>query len=229
TGFTLPAAGGTHLLVPLLGARAMQQLTLEYATHSAVPGSVTLPADRTVPWREWQQTAIPLHQFGQQRPSRVRLVIRDQVTGADSWLAVGQPRLAEFRPLATIVADRPVYVDQVTATFLPCVDQVGVEHGIARAPEVMVLGDEAFPRGFLDLMFEVHRGGTQVPADRSATIVRVPSRLMPAGPPTLPWGRVERVVYDHPVGLVDLRVEALRRAGWTRLPTLADKSYHGNL
>ncbi|MGH8880926.1 MAG: hypothetical protein ACRD0P_26825, partial [Stackebrandtia sp.] len=46
---------------------------------------------------------------------------------------------------------------------------------------------------------------------------------------TLPWGRVERVVYDHPVGLVDLRVEALRRAGWTRLATLAGESYHGDL
>jgi Mycobacterial cell wall arabinan synthesis protein/Arabinosyltransferase concanavalin like domain/EmbC C-terminal domain len=227
--FTLPAAGGTHLLVPLLGARTTQQLTLEYATNSAVPSSVTLPADRTVAWREWQQTAIPLKQFGQQRPSRVRLVIRDQVTSAGSWLAVGQPRLAEFRPLATIMAGQPVYADQVTATFLPCVDQVGVEHGIARAPEVLVLGDESFPRGFLDLMFEVRRGGTQVPADRSATIVRIPSRLTPTGPPTLAWGRVERVVYDHPVGLVDLRVETLRRAGWTRLPTLADNSYHGNL
>ena len=44
----------------------------------------------------------------------------------------------------------------------------------------------------------------------------------------MPWGRVERVVYDHPVGWVDLHVDAVRRAGWTRLPTLAAKSYHGN-
>jgi hypothetical protein len=51
---------------------------------------------------------------------------------------------------------------------------------------------------------------------------------VPAGPPTLPWGRVERVVYDHPVGLVDLHVQTRWRAGWTRLPTLADKSYHGD-
>jgi arabinosyltransferase B/arabinosyltransferase C len=121
-----------------------------------------------------------------------------------------------------------VYVDQVTATLLPCLDQVVVEHGIAHAPEMLVLGDEGFSRGFLDLGFEVSRGGTLVPTDRSATTVRMPSRLVPGGPPTLPWGRVERVVYDHPVGLVDLHVETSRRAGWTRLPTLADKSYHGN-
>lgn len=65
--------------------------------------------------------------------------------------------------------------------------------------------------------------------DRSATTVRIPARLVPAGPPTLPWCRVERMVYDHSVGLVDLRVEQRQRAGWTRFPTVADRSYHGDL
>jgi arabinosyltransferase B/arabinosyltransferase C len=230
--FAVPAHGGTNLLVPLLGTGAGRQLTLEYATAAgpspAVAGIVAVPVDPTVPRTEWQQVAIALDRLGQRRPSSVRLVIHHHVTETDSLLAVGQPRLAGWRPLATLTDGRPVYVDQVTATLLPCVDQVGVEHGIARTPEVLVVGDEGFPRHFLDLVFEVFRGGTQVPADRSATTVRVPARLMPAGPPTLPWGRVERVVYDHPVGLVDLRVEALQRAGWTRLPTLADKSYHGD-
>jgi Mycobacterial cell wall arabinan synthesis protein/Arabinosyltransferase concanavalin like domain/EmbC C-terminal domain len=231
--FTLPADGGTHLLVPLLGKRAGQELTLEYVTasgiHSVMPGSVTLAADRTVTQTDWQQTAIPLDQLGKQRPLRIRLVIRDQVTGVNSWLAVGAPRLAQPRPLATIMPGRSVYVDQVTATLLPCVDQVTVEHGIGRAPELLVLGDEGFSRHFLDLGFEVWRGGTQVPVGRSALTVRMPTRLVPAGPSTLPWGRVERVVYDHPVGLVDLRVEQHQRPGWTRFPTLADRSYHGNL
>ncbi|MGH3776260.1 MAG: arabinosyltransferase domain-containing protein [Pseudonocardiaceae bacterium] len=234
-----PANGGTDLLIPLLGTRTDQWLTLQYATTAgpdpAVAGTVGLPVDPTVPKMQWQQTVVALSRLsipprsGQPRPSSVRLVILDLVPGADSWLAVGQPRLAQWRPLATLTTAAPVYVDQVTATLLPCVDQVGVEHGIARMPEVLVLGDEGFPRHFLDLMFEAFRGGTQVPADRSATTVRVPSRLIPAGPPTLPWGRVERVVYDHPVGLVDLRVETLRRSGWTRLATLADEGYHGDL
>ncbi len=234
--FRLPADGGSDLLIPLLGTRTDQWLALEYATATgptpAVAGTVALPVDPTVPKTQWQQTVVALNRLAlphQARPSSVRLVILDLVPGADSWLAVGQPRLAQWRPLTTLTAAAPVYADQVTATLLPCVDQVGAEHGIVRMPEVLVLGDEGFPRHFLDLMFEVSRGGTQVPADRSATTVRVPSRLMPAGPPTLPWGRVERVVYDHPVGLVDLRVEALRRAGWTRLATLADENYHGDL
>jgi Mycobacterial cell wall arabinan synthesis protein/Arabinosyltransferase concanavalin like domain/EmbC C-terminal domain len=230
--FALPAGSGTTLLVPLLGAWAGQRLTLEYATAAghipAVAGSVALPVHRTVSRGQWQQLAIALDQLGTRRPSRVRLVVRAQVTGAKSWLAVGQPRLARWRPLAALTTGVPVYVDQLTATLLPCVEQVGVEHGIARAPEVLVRSDEGFSRGFLDLGFELLRGGTLVPVSRCATTVRIPARLVPSGPPTLPWGRVERVVYDHPVGLVDLHVEALRRAGWTRLPTLADKSYHGD-
>ncbi|MGB6165870.1 MAG: arabinosyltransferase domain-containing protein [Pseudonocardiaceae bacterium] len=230
--FTLPADSGATLLVPLLGAQPGQQLNLEYTTatgHSpAVAGSVALRADRTMPRTQWQQVALALDRLGPARPSKVRLVIRAQLAGAQSWLAVGQPRLARWRPLAALTAGAPVYVDQLTATLLPCVDQVSVKHGITRAPEVLVRSDEGFSRGFLDLGFELLRGGTLVPVTRCATTVQVPARLVPSGPPTLPWGRVERVVYDHPVGLVDLRLEARRRAGWTRLPTLADKSYHGN-
>ncbi len=230
--FALPAGDATHLLFSLLGTGAGQQLTLEYATAAgaspAVAGIVAVPVDSTVPGMEWQQVAIALDRLGQRQPSSVRLVIHDHVVETDGWLAVGQPRLAAPLPLTALAAGRAVYVDQVTATLLPCLDQVGVAHGIAQAPEMLVLGDEGFSRHFLDLGFEVLRGGTQVPADRSATTVRLPARLVPSGPAARPWGRVERVVYDHPVGLVDLHVNTLRRAGWTRLPTLADHSYHGD-
>jgi arabinosyltransferase B/arabinosyltransferase C len=43
----------------------------------------------------------------------------------------------------------------------------------------------------------------------------------------LTWGRLERVVYDHPVGLVDVEIRRERRAGWSRLPTLAGEDYNG--
>ncbi|HEU0089656.1 MAG TPA: arabinosyltransferase domain-containing protein [Pseudonocardiaceae bacterium] len=228
--FVLPAGReATHLLVPLLGARDDQRLALEYATAPGadppVAGSIALPVDSSVPDEQWQQAAVALDQLGGQRPSAVRLVVADQVTGPESWLAVGQPRLAVPRPLTALTAGRPVYADQLTATLLPCVPQVHVEHGIAQPAQVRVLADENFSRGFLDLAFDPSKGGTQVQADRNATTVRVPSWLSPAGPPTLPWGRVEQVLYDHPVGLVDLRVDQVRRPGWTRLPTLTDPGY----
>lgn len=230
--FTLPTERGTALVVPVLGARAGQRLTMDYATSPGpdpeVAGSVTLSVDRATPETEWQQAAVALESLGTRRPSSVRLVVHERVSSADTRLAVGQPRLAQWRPLATVTSGAPVYVDQLTATLLPCLDQVGVEHGIARAPEVLVLSDEGFGRGFLDLAFELDRGGTLVPVSRSATTIRVPTRLEPNGPPTPPWGRVVQVVYDHPVGLVDMRVDQQQRAGWIRLPTLATKSYHGD-
>ena len=230
--FTLPAQGGAALLVPVLGARAGQGLTMEYATATGenpdVVGSVALQVDRTTPDTEWQQAAVALDRLGTHRPSSVRLVIHKRISSADTRLVIGQPRLADWQPLSALTATAPVYVDQLTAALLPCLDQVGVEHGIAAAPAVLVLSDEGFGRGFLDLGFEVLRGGTLVPVGHSATTVRIPTRLVPSGPPSLPWGRVERVIYDHPVGLVDLRVDQVQRAGWTRLPTLAAKSYHGN-
>ncbi|MGH3671289.1 MAG: arabinosyltransferase C-terminal domain-containing protein, partial [Pseudonocardiaceae bacterium] len=232
--YTLPAGdpGASTLLVPLLGIRAGQALILEYATTAGpdpeVAGLVGVPVDHTVSRAEWQQTPIALEALGPQRPTQVRLVIGTQIGGADSWLAVGQPRLAGWRSLSAVSTGASVYVDQLTAALLPCLNQVTVTHGIAQAPQVLVLSDEGFGRGFLDLGFELRRGGTQIPMRRTATAVRIPSRLVPNGPPSLPWGRVERVIYDHPVGLVDVRVDQVHRAGWTRLPTLADDSYHGN-
>ncbi|HET9254255.1 MAG TPA: arabinosyltransferase domain-containing protein [Pseudonocardiaceae bacterium] len=229
--FTLPAQGGSALLVPVLGLREGQGVALEYATGTGEGpgglGSVALRMDRTTPDTEWQQAAIPLTRLGTHRPQRVRLVIHKRISGADTRLAVGQPQLASWQPLSALTGTAPVYVDQLTAALLPCLHEVSVRHGIAAAPEVLVLSDEGFGRGFLDLAFEVRRGGVLVPAGQSATTVRVPTRLMPDGAPWLPWGRVERVIYDHPVGLVELRVDQVRRAGWTRLPTLAAKNYHG--
>jgi arabinosyltransferase B/arabinosyltransferase C len=228
----LPSGGGSTLLLPVLGAAAGQRLTLQYAAAAgpdpAVAGELTLELDRAVPRTEWNELPVALDRLGKTRPSSVRLVMWTQTASADSWLAVSQPRLAGWRPLSTLTAGRPVYVDQLTAALLPCLDQVGVEHGVARAPDVLVLSDEGFGRGFLDLGFEVWRGGTQVPVSKSAVTVRIPSRLMPSGPPTLPWGRVERVIYNHPVGLVDVRFGQLQRPGWTRMPTLAANNYHGD-
>jgi hypothetical protein len=45
----------------------------------------------------------------------------------------------------------------------------------------------------------------------------------------LGWGHIDEVIYLHPVGLVDLHVGALRRAGWTRLPTLIGQRYTGRV
>jgi len=64
--------------------------------------------------------------------------------------------------------------------------------------------------------------------NRTTKVVELPSRLTPPGMPTLGWGHVDELVYAHPVGLVDLHVTPVRRAGWTRLPTLIGERYSGH-
>ncbi len=227
--YPLPAGGdATHLLVPLLGDEIeRQEVWLQYGDGSGVTGAVAVPVDADVAAGDWQQAPVPLDALGTDRPRQVRLAVEDQLAGQRQWVAVGEPRLARWRPVTALTRDRPVYADQVSASLWPCVNQVSVEHGIAEAPAVMLLADENFRRSFLDIAFRIRQGGTQVPTDRTSAAVRVPAQLVPSGPPTLPWGRVERVVYDHPVGLVDLRVDEQRRWGATRLPTLSGEDYNG--
>ena len=229
--YPLPARGdATHLVVPLLGAElAEQRVELEYATTPGGPaaGALEIEPDSGVAAGDWQEVPVALERLGTLRPVSVRVVVEDRATAPGAFVAVAAPRLAVARPIPALTAGRPVYADQVSAALWPCVDQVAVEHGIAQAPAVHLRGDEGFPRGFLDLAFEVGRGGTLVQADRTGTAVRVAAELVPSGPPTLPWGRVERVVYDHPVGLVDVEIRRERRTGWTRLPTLSGEDYNG--
>jgi hypothetical protein len=229
--YPLPEGGdATHLLVPLLGDDVeRQEVWLQYgpAGPAGPAGAVPVRADREVAAGDWQEVAVPLAALGPDRPQQVRLAVEDQLAARRQWIAVGEPRLGRWQPVAALTRDRPVYADQVSASLWPCVNQVSVEHGIAEAAAVTLLADENFRRSFLDIAFRIRQGGTQVQADRTSASVRVNAQLVPTGPPALPWGRVERVVYDHPVGLVDLRTDQQRRWGWTRLPTLSGEDYNG--
>jgi hypothetical protein len=70
-------------------------------------------------------------------------------------------------------------------------------------------------------------GGTLLQVDRATKLVELPARLMPPGAATLGWGHIDELVYAHPADLVDIRVQTVRRAGWTRLPTLIGERYTG--
>ncbi|MQA13812.1 MAG: arabinosyltransferase [Pseudonocardiaceae bacterium] len=231
--YPLPDSGdATHLVVPLLGGQVhRQRVSLQYSTGTgpAAPVTGSAPVDilQEVPSGDWQEAPVALDALGRDRPAQVRLVVEDRVTAAGGWIAAAEPRLARWEPVTSLTRGRPVYADQVSAALWPCVRQVTVEHGIAQAPAVALLADENFRRQFLDIAFRISQGGTQVPADRTSASVRVRTKLVPPGPPALPWGRVERIVYDHPVGLVDLQVQQVHRWGWDRLPTLSGEGYNG--
>jgi len=221
---------GGWVTVPVRGKLpADQRLAVQVATGDpAAPNRVrTVPLPAVGDKPDWTQLAIALADAGLAAPTAVRVVAQDRVAGPGSWLAVAQPRLTAPRPVTDIIADRPVFADQVSAGLWPCVNQIAVRDGLVTPPALRLRAADGLEDAILYNSTFADNGGTLLQVDRTAKFVELPSRLIPPGAPTLDWGHVDEVVYLHPVGLVDLQVETLRRASWTRLPTLIGQRYTG--
>jgi Mycobacterial cell wall arabinan synthesis protein/EmbC C-terminal domain/Arabinosyltransferase concanavalin like domain len=221
---------GGWVTVPVRGDLSKdQKLAVQVATGDpASPDqvrTVALPVAGDKP--DWTQLTVALADTGLAAPTAVRVVAQDRVADPGSWLAVGQPRLTAPRPVADVIAGRPVFADQVSAGLWPCEHQITVRDGLVAPPALRLRAADGLEDAILWNSTFADNGGTLLQVDRTAKFVELPSRLVPPGVPTLGWGHVDEVVYIHPVGLVDLRVGTLRRAGWTRLPTLIGQRYTG--
>jgi arabinosyltransferase B/arabinosyltransferase C len=231
--YPLPGpVGDDRLVVPLAGdLGAEQRITVQVATgspaHPERIRSLRLPPAGTT--ADWTQLTVALADTGLDSPAAVRVVAEDRTPGPGSWLAMAAPRLTAPRAAAAMIAGRPVFADQVSAGLWPCADQIALRDGIAQAPAFRLRAGDGIEGAIKDNATFAPNGGTLVQVDRTARFVELPSELVPSGAPTLGWGHVEQVVYLHPVGLVDLHVEQVRRSGWTRLPTLAGEPYTGRI
>jgi cell wall arabinan synthesis protein/EmbC-like arabinotransferase in arabinogalactan biosynthesis/arabinosyltransferase-like concanavalin domain-containing protein len=224
-------AGG-WVTVPMRGKLNQEQrLAVQVATGDpAAPGQVrTVPLPAVGDKPNWTEVAVALADAGLAAPTAVRVVAQDRVAGPASWLAVAQPRLTAPRPVTDFIAGRPVFADQVSAALWPCVQQIAVRDGLVQPPALRLRAADGLEDSILDNSTFADNGGTLLQVDRTAKFVEVPSRLVPPGAPMLGWGHIDEVIYLHPVGLVDLHVGALRRAGWTRLPTLIGQRYTGRV
>ncbi|MCU1609341.1 MAG: hypothetical protein JWM45_1257 [Pseudonocardiales bacterium] len=224
-------AGG-WVTVPMRGKLNQEQrLVVQVATGDpAAPGQVrTVPLPAVGDKPNWTEVAVALADAGLAAPTAVRVVAQDRVAGPASWLAVAQPRLTAPRPVTDFIAGRPVFADQVSAALWPCVQQIAVRDGLVQPPALRLRAADGLEDSILDNSTFADNGGTLLQVDRTAKFVEVPSRLVPPGAPMLGWGHIDEVIYLHPVGLVDLHVGALRRAGWTRLPTLIGQRYTGRV
>jgi len=216
--------------VPLRGRlTAAQRLAVQVGTGDpAAPEkirTVWLPAVGDKP--DWTEVTVALADAGLAAPTAVRVVAQDRLAGPRSWLALAQPRLTAPQPVTDVLAGRPVFADQVSAGLWPCQDQVAVRDGLAQPPVMRLRVADGLEDSTTSISTFPDNGGTLLQVDRTATFLELPTRLSPPGLPSLGWGHVEEVRYAHPVGLVDLRVEHPRRAGWTRLPTLIGERYTG--
>ncbi|MGH3697680.1 MAG: arabinosyltransferase domain-containing protein [Pseudonocardiaceae bacterium] len=226
---------GSWITVPVRGTvteeqRIAVQVAMGRLNAPEQVRTVELPAVGTTPG--WTRVALALADAGLAGadlpgPSAVRVLAEDRAAGAESWLALGQPRLAAPRGVTEVIAGRPVFADQVSAGLWPCQDQIAVRDGLVQPPALRLRAGDGLEGSITRNSVFADNGGTLLQVDRSAEAVELPSRLTPPGAPTLGWGHVDELMYDHPPGLVDLHVTTVRRAGWTRLPTLSGQRYTG--
>jgi arabinosyltransferase B/arabinosyltransferase C len=174
---------------------------------------------------DWTEVGVELSKSELRAPTALRVVAEDRDADPDSWLAVAQPRLTVPRPVTQVIGTQPVFADQVSAGLWACQQQIALRDGLAQAPAWRLRAADGMEGAIEKNSIFAANGGTLVQVDRTSKFVELPSELVPPGVPTKGWGHVERVVYDHPVGLVDLHVEQVRRSGWTRLPTLSGEAY----
>ncbi|GLZ46604.1 arabinosyltransferase [Actinomycetospora sp. NBRC 106375] len=228
----------THVVVPIAGNEPdRQRVVVQFASGDprapVEAESVAATPAGGFTARQWQE--IPVQLPGS-RPTAVRLVVEDRVAGPDSSVAVGQPHLARMQPVMpqATAADRPsetiaggAFADQLSAVLWPCVDQVAVKHGIAPTPTLRLIAAENTPEFILTNPTYESWGGTMVQSERTWAPVRQFSAVPDGGVPALPWGNVDRIVYDHPTDGYDLRVDQVTRGGLTRFATLASEAYSG--
>lgn len=228
----------THVVVPIAGNEPDRQRVVVQFGSGDPRAPVEAESVAATPAggftaRQWQE--IPVQLPGS-HPTAVRLQVEDRVAGPDSSLAVGAPHLARMQPVMPMATteDRPsgtvsggVFADQLSAVLWPCVDQVAVQHGIAPTPTLRLIAAENTPEFILtNPTFEAW-GGTLVQSERTWATVRPFSALPDGGVPALPWGNVDRIVYDHPTDGYDLRVDHVSRGGLQRFATLASEAYSG--
>ena len=235
-----PAGPGSpsHVIVPVAGNEPdRQRIVVQFASGDPrAPVEAESVAVTPAPGftaRQWQE--IPVQLPGS-RPTAVRLVVEDRVAGPDSSLAVAAPQLARMQPVMKLAstADRPAeqvaggaFADQLSAVLWPCVDQVAVKQGIAPTPTLRLVAAENTPEFILTNPTYESWGGTMVQSERTWATVRPFSALPDGGVPALPWGNVDRIVYDHPTDGYDLRVDQVSRGGLERFATLASEAYSG--
>lgn len=227
--FTLPDSAATHLSIPVAaGTVGGQQVRVQFATgDTADPRPVRsteleLVADAGP--NTWHE--LPL-ELDDRRATAVRILAEDEATGAGSWLAVAAPSLTSWQPVTTVTRDRPAFADQLSAVLWPCADQVAISGGMVQPPAVRMITGDGIPGFILSNPYKPEWGGTFVQVGPSATYVQPESRIHPSGPPTRAWGLLQQVVYDHPVGRVDVTTLTSTEPGWQREMPVTGESYSG--
>ncbi len=227
--FTVPDSAATHLSVPVAaGEVSGQQVRVQFGTGDPADPRPTrtekLELVTAASSNTWHELAV---QLDDTRATAVRILAEDEVTGPGSWLAVAAPSLTSWQPSTTVTRGQPAFADQLSAVLWPCVDQVAISNGIVQPPSVRLLTADGIPEFILRNPLNSGWGGSFVQVEPTATYVQPESRIHPSGPPTRAWGQLQRVVYDHPVGRVDVATRTSTEPGWQREMPVTGEAYSG--
>jgi hypothetical protein len=224
-----PDSAATHLSVPVAaGTVRGQQVRVQFGTGDPADPRPTRTVELQLPPgagpSTWHQLPV---QLDDSHATAVRILAEDEVTGAGSWLAVTAPSLTSWQPVRTVTRGQPAFADQLSAVLWPCVDQVAISGGIVQPPAVRLITGDGIPGFILHNPYSPEWGGTFVQVQANATYVQLEARIHPSGPPTRAWGQVQRVVYDHPVGRVDVTTRTSLQPGWQREMPVTGEAYSG--
>ena len=233
TGWYPVPAGtdATDVIVPMLVAeKPDERVSVEFGQGSPLAPQIIgrtgidyLPQADERTWQERPVSLVDVHQ----RVDFVRVVVSGSTVRGQDRLAVAEPRLVAPRPLAAVVSNRPVLVDQMSSVLWPCVDQVASQNGLAPPSEVRIHADEDLTSAYYGLQDSLNRAGVWRLDTVGATYVRLATAVTPGGPKAKPWGRVDLVYRDLPTGEVAVTTAERSRAGWERGPTTAREDYIG--
>jgi hypothetical protein len=113
----------------------------------------------------------------------VRLVVTDDTTGSDGWVAVTQPVHMTPSPVREVLQDEDVSLTLVVNFAFPCVEQVVVAHGLTELPQyVLTFEPRADAAEGYGLALDEEQAGSLVMA-RQASIPEVLPTRIPGVPP----------------------------------------------
>ena len=230
--YPVPAGSdATDVVVPMLeDGPPDERVSVEFgdgpAANPRVLGRTGIDYLPNADERTWQQRPASLVDAPGD-PTFVRVVVDSTGQRGSDRLAVAEPFLARPSPIAPVLGDRPVLVDQMSAVMWPCVNQVAVHDGIAPPSEVRIHADEDLTSAYYGLQDSRFRGGVWRFDTVGATYVRLATAVPPGAQAAKPWGRVDLVVRDLPTGRYGVTTTERTKSGWERGPTLAREEYVG--
>lgn len=228
--YPVPAdSGATDVVVPLLESGPPdERVSVEFgdgpAANPRVLGRTSIDYLPQADERTWQQRPVSLIDAPGD-PTFVRVVVDSTDQRGTDRLAVAQPFLARPEPVAPLLADQPVLVDQMSAVLWPCVDQVASHDGIAPPSTIRIHADEDLTSAYYGLQDSKFRGGVWRFDTVGVTYVRLATSVAPGRERAKPWGRIDMVVRDLPTGRFGITTTERTQSGWERGPTLAREDY----